>query len=305
MIPTVASTSVATLGQPTDQPARHPTVPTTGRLQNRTTRQAANDTNSHPAISATGASAIPPGNHTDVQRTIRTIRCMTNQPATPRQSRATRAPKREIPFHRSRFSFPLPHHLKRNGYANRKRNTLHRLLHPEGRGGQDDPDGAGGQLPALRERAERGGGGLRLSAAQHRRNAQARLENRHGGRTLQGDGLPPTATYRQEGLPGRRGHGGGCRGKGGRTIGEAARHGHRVLRPARHGKQRRRAADAGEHGLHFLAHRGRPGGDGKHTAFRHQAEGHANGHGQDEHQGAVPAVEHGGRAREVGTLRGV
>ena len=49
--------------------------------------------------------------------------------------------------------------------------------------------------------------------------------------TLQGDGLPPTATYRQEGLPGRRGHGGGCRGKGGRTIGEAARHGHRVLRP--------------------------------------------------------------------------
>ena len=71
---------------------------------------------------------------------------MTNQPATPRQSRATRAPKREILFHRSRFSFPLPHHLKRNGYANRKRNTLHRLLHPEGRGGQDDPDGAGGQL---------------------------------------------------------------------------------------------------------------------------------------------------------------
>ena len=28
---------------------------------------------------------------------------------------------------------------------------------------------------------------------------------------------------------------------------EAARHGHRVLRPARHGEQRRRAADAGEH----------------------------------------------------------
>ena len=93
----------------------------------------------------------------------------------------------------------------------------------KGGGGQDDPDGAGGQLPALRERAERGGGGLRLPAAQHRRDAQARLENRHGGRTLQGDGLPPTATHRQESLPGHRGHGGGCRGKGGRTIGEAAR----------------------------------------------------------------------------------
>ena len=65
------------------------------------------------------------------------------------------------------------------------------------------------------------------------------------------------------------------------------------------------AADAGEHGLHFLAHRGRPGGDGKHPALCGQAEGHANGHGQDEHQGAVPAVEHGGRAREVGTLQGI
>ena len=31
-------------------------------------------------------------------------------------------------------------------------------------------------------------------------------------------------------------------------------------------------ADAGEHGLHLLAHRGRPGGDGKHTPLCEPAE---------------------------------
>ncbi|MBD8039375.1 hypothetical protein H9625_02725 [Phocaeicola sp. Sa1CVN1] len=80
MIPTVASTFVATLGQPTGQSDRQPNIPTTGRLQNRTTRQAANGTNNHSAIQATETSAIPPGNHTDVQRAIRIIICMTNQP---------------------------------------------------------------------------------------------------------------------------------------------------------------------------------------------------------------------------------
>ncbi|MFT0249086.1 hypothetical protein [Bacteroides thetaiotaomicron] len=68
------------MGQPTDQPARHPTVPTAGQLQNKTTYQAANGTNNRPTIPATDTSAIPPGNHTDAQRTIRTMRCMTNQP---------------------------------------------------------------------------------------------------------------------------------------------------------------------------------------------------------------------------------
>ena len=170
-------------------------------------------------------------------------------------------------------------------------------------GGQDDPDGAGGQLPALRERAERGGGGLRLSAAQHRR-MKARLENRQ--RRTNTTRRWPTANCNVSARRPTRSSRGTAEdaGKGGRTIGEAARHGHRVLRPARHGKQRRCAADAGEHGLHFLAHRGRPGGDGKHTAFRHQAEGHANGHGQDEHQGAVPAVEHVD-GREKSELYGV
>ena len=95
MIPTKISTSVATLGQPTGQSDRQPNVQIAGRLQNRTTYQSgANGTNSYPAIPATGTSAISrPGNHTDVQRAIRTMRCKTNQPATPRQSRVQLAPR--------------------------------------------------------------------------------------------------------------------------------------------------------------------------------------------------------------------
>ncbi|WP_373191628.1 hypothetical protein [Bacteroides caccae] len=51
-----------------------------------------------------------------------------------------------------------------------KRNTLYRLFHAKRRSGKNNADRAGGKLPALCERDECSGGGLRLPATQHCRD---------------------------------------------------------------------------------------------------------------------------------------
>lgn len=69
--------------------------------------------------------------------------------------------------------------------------------------GQNHAHGAGRLIPALREGLRRGGRGLRLPAALHRRDAAARPEAGPGRQPLQGAGLRTVHAPRQESLSGR------------------------------------------------------------------------------------------------------
>ena len=100
-----------------------------------------------------------------------------------------------------------------------KENVVPRLLDPKGRDRQNDADGVGGELSALRSRLQRRGGGLRPSATLRRRDARTRRGAGRERRALQTHGARAVLDLEKESVSGRGEQGDRRRRDGGNAVG--------------------------------------------------------------------------------------